>query len=106
MIQPHEEGKLGGAYIYLISLVAAAGGFLFGYDLAIISGALPFLENYFGLDAAAKGLAVSSAVFGSILGPLVGMWLVRDLPGGCRERFEHIALRAGFSGFAHQCNRP
>jgi len=75
MNQLREEGKLGGAYIYLIALVAAAGGFLFGYDLAIISGALPFLEQYFELDAGAKGLAVSSAVFGSILGPLVGMWL-------------------------------
>lgn len=70
-----KEGQAGGAYIYLIALVAAAGGFLFGFDLSIISGALIFLEDYFELDAAAKGLAVSSAIFGSILGPVAGMWL-------------------------------
>ena len=75
MEQIREDGKVGGAYIYLIALVAAAGGFLFGYDLSIISGALIFLEKHFELDAAAKGLAVSSAIFGSILGPLFGMWL-------------------------------
>ncbi|MCF7817389.1 MAG: sugar porter family MFS transporter [Kiritimatiellales bacterium] len=75
MNQLHAEGKANGAYIYLIALVAAAGGFLFGYDLSIVSGALPFLEKYFELNAAAKGMAVSSAIFGSILGPLVGMWM-------------------------------
>jgi hypothetical protein len=42
-------------YIYLVSLVAAVGGFLFGYDLSIISGAPPFLKVHFELDAAGKG---------------------------------------------------
>ncbi len=75
MTRIHEDGKAGAAYVYLIALVAAAGGFLFGYDLAIISGSLIFLERYFELDAAGKGLAVSSAILGSILGPFFGMWL-------------------------------
>ena len=65
----------GGIYASLVALVAAAGGFLFGFDLSIASGALPFLKEQFGLDAAGEGLAMSSAIFGSIAGPLAGMWL-------------------------------
>jgi SP family arabinose:H+ symporter-like MFS transporter len=69
------KGKANNYYVYLISFVAATGGFLFGYDLSIISGALIFLETHFELDAVTKGTAVSSAIFGSIAGPLFGMWL-------------------------------
>jgi MFS family permease len=65
----------GGWYVFLVALVAATGGFLFGFDLSIASGALPFLKEQFGLDAAGEGLAMSSAIFGSIAGPLAGMWL-------------------------------
>jgi sugar porter (SP) family MFS transporter len=65
----------GNAYAFLVALVAAAGGFLFGFDLSIASGALPFLKEQFGLDAAGEGLAMGSAIFGSIAGPLAGMWL-------------------------------
>ncbi|WP_343701227.1 sugar porter family MFS transporter [Chitinophaga sp.] len=66
-------------YIYIISLVASIGGFLFGYDLVIISGALPFLEQDFGLTPALKGFAVSSAILGAISGPLVGLWFADRL---------------------------
>ena len=34
-------------YIVLISLVAAFGGFLFGYDTAVVSGAIGFLKQHF-----------------------------------------------------------
>jgi len=61
--------------LYLVALVAATGGFLFGYDLSIISGALIFLGDHFQLDSAGKGFATSSAILGSIAGPLAGMWL-------------------------------
>ena len=61
--------------INVIALIAATGGFLFGYDLSIASGALIFLKEQFGLDAAGEGLAMSSAILGSIAGPVVGMWL-------------------------------
>jgi sugar porter (SP) family MFS transporter len=61
--------------LYMITLVAATGGFLFGYDLSIISGALIFLEEHFQLDSTGTGFAVSSAILGSIAGPLAGMWL-------------------------------
>ncbi|NQT37418.1 MAG: MFS transporter [Planctomycetes bacterium] len=62
-------------YLYLVSLVAAVGGFLFGYDLSIISGALPFLKSHFSLDSAGEGWATSSAILGSMMGPVAGIWL-------------------------------
>lgn len=58
------------AYAFRIAIVAALGGFLFGYDIAIISGALIFLKSAFNLDPYQQGFAVSSAAIGCIVGPL------------------------------------
>jgi len=74
-----DEGKAGFWYVYLVSLVAAIGGFLFGFDLSIISGAIIFLEDVFKLDANMKGFAVSSAVLGCIMGPAIGLWLADSM---------------------------
>src|SRR5690606_1143705 len=52
---------------------------MFGFDLVIIAGALPFLEVDFLLTPAMKGFAVSSAILGSVSGPLVGMWFTERL---------------------------
>ena len=38
-------------YILLVSFISAIGGYLFGFDFAVISGALPFLKIQFGLNA-------------------------------------------------------
>jgi SP family xylose:H+ symportor-like MFS transporter len=56
--------------IYLIQavLVAALGGLLFGYDTAVISGAIGFLQQHFELTAAMKGWAASSALIGCVAG--------------------------------------
>ena len=67
-----EEESVRKSYVYLISIVAAVGGFLFGYDLSIISGAVLFLKQEFSLSPFWIGFAVSSAVIGCMLGPLVG----------------------------------
>jgi len=64
-----EQGSL--LYLSLITLVAALGGLLFGYDTAVISGAIGFLETRYQLDPAAKGWAASSALVGCVLGVLV-----------------------------------
>jgi sugar porter (SP) family MFS transporter len=61
-------------YLAGIALVASAGGFLFGYDLALIAGALPFLKREFALSSALTGWAASSATMGAIIGPLLGLW--------------------------------
>jgi len=59
-------------YLYRISLIATMGGFIFGYDLDIIIGALLFVRREFHFTPMQLGLAVSSAAFGCILGPLLG----------------------------------
>lgn len=61
-------------YVLGVAVVASAGGFLFGYDLALIAGALPFLTREFGLSAAMSGWTAGSAPIGAIIGPLLGLW--------------------------------
>ncbi|MFO1501727.1 MAG: sugar porter family MFS transporter [Verrucomicrobiota bacterium] len=58
---------------FRLAIVAALGGFLFGYDISIISGAVIFLEREFRLTEWQKGLAVSSAAIGCVFGPLVAV---------------------------------
>ena len=54
--------------VLLISACAALGGFLFGYDTAVINGAVDAIRGEFGLSASATGFAVSCALLGSALG--------------------------------------
>jgi sugar porter (SP) family MFS transporter len=54
--------------VVLTTLVAALGGLLFGYDTAVISGAIGFLTKHFSLDARLEGWAASSALIGCIVG--------------------------------------
>ncbi len=54
--------------VILISLVAALGGLLFGFDTAVISGTINFIQPYFGLSEAGLGWTVSSLLFGCIIG--------------------------------------
>ena len=58
-------------YIYKISLVAALGGLLFGYDTAVIAGAIGFLQTKFELTAAMTGWAASSTIWGCVVGAMV-----------------------------------
>lgn len=67
------------SYIIKICFVAALGGLLFGYDTAVISGAIGPLSEYFDLQPFEKGFAVSSALFGCILGALGGGALAMQL---------------------------
>jgi SP family arabinose:H+ symporter-like MFS transporter len=57
--------------LLLYSIVAALGGLLFGFDIAIITGAGPFLTETFGLNSIQEGWAYSSLLFGCILGAAV-----------------------------------
>ena len=59
------------AYITGISFISALGGYLFGFDFAVISGALPFLQKQFGLTAYWEGFATGSLALGAIIGCLV-----------------------------------
>ncbi|MBL7111049.1 MAG: sugar porter family MFS transporter [Bacteroidales bacterium] len=57
--------------LLLISMVAALGGLLFGFDIAIITGAGPYLVKTFDLNNIQEGWAYSSLLFGCILGAAV-----------------------------------
>jgi len=52
------------------ALVAALGGFLFGFDTAVISGTTSHLERVFQLSGAGLGVTVASALVGTILGSI------------------------------------
>ncbi len=55
-------------YLFFISLVATIGGLMFGFDIGIISGAIPFIQPYFGWDELQLGWGVSSILVGCIAG--------------------------------------
>jgi SP family arabinose:H+ symporter-like MFS transporter len=55
-------------YLGLITVVASLGGLLFGFDMAVISGVLPFVRKQFDLTALQEGWFVSSALVGCIIG--------------------------------------
>lgn len=60
--------KVNFRYLLTISLVTALGGLLFGYDISVISGTIPFITDFFNLNEQMKGWVVSSALIGCILG--------------------------------------
>jgi sugar porter (SP) family MFS transporter len=67
-------------YVWLISVVAAMGGLLFGWDWVVIGGAKPFFQRYFQLTSEAQiGWANSCALIGCLLGAL--------LAGALSDRF-------------------
>ncbi len=55
-------------YISLITYIAALGGFLFGFDMAVVSGIIEPVKQQFGLSASQEGLFVSCALLGCIAG--------------------------------------
>ncbi|TKC06085.1 sugar porter family MFS transporter [Pedobacter frigoris] len=55
-------------FIFLITLIAALGGFLFGFDMAVVSGIIEPLKLQYGLSSAQEGLFVSCALLGCIVG--------------------------------------
>jgi MFS transporter, SP family, sugar:H+ symporter len=60
-------------YSVLISLIVALGGFLLGFDSAVISGATPFYRETFGLNSGSMliGFSVSSLILGAIMGNIM-----------------------------------
>ncbi len=58
-------------YLLPLALTAALGGFLFGYDTAVVSGAINFLKSHFQLSADLTGWAASSLLVGCMAGSAV-----------------------------------
>lgn len=66
-----QNSKSNHAYIIGISFISGLGGYLFGFDFAVISGALPFLRHEFMLDAWWEGFLTGSLALGCIVGCLI-----------------------------------
>jgi len=72
--------KQNSLYLYFICLIATMGGLMFGFDIAIISGAVPFIQPYFGWNELQLGWGVSSLLVGAIIGAF-GSGVLSDLYG-------------------------
>ena len=71
--------KFNWGFLLRISLVSAMGGYLFGFDFAVITGGLPFLREQFSLDAYWEGFTTGSLALGCIAGCIVA--------GGIADRY-------------------
>ena len=60
--------------IFFWSLTAALAGFLFGFDTVVISGAEKTIQSLWGLSAGVHGFAMASALYGTVIGSLLGSW--------------------------------
>lgn len=81
------------AFLLFIVFSAALGGFLFGYDTAVISGTITFVTNQFELNTIQQGWFVSSALVGSIFGA--------SIAGELADRFgrKYVLIFAGLLFF-------
>ena len=60
--------------ILLWSITSALAGFLFGFDTVVISGAEQRIQSLWGLSAEMHGIAMASALYGTVIGSLIGGW--------------------------------
>src|SRR5215472_16795627 len=72
-VVPPEEGHLG--HVVFIAAAAAMGGFLFGYDSAVINGAVTGIQHHFHVGNGETSLVVSAALLGSAAGAVGAGWL-------------------------------
>jgi len=60
--------------IFFWSLTSALAGFLFGFDTVVISGAEKTIQTLWGLNSGLHGIAMASALYGTVVGSLLGGW--------------------------------
>ena len=85
-------------FVYLISAIAALGGLLFGFDLVIISGTVPFFTKFFNLSEGLTGWAVGCINIGAALGAVISGKLSDAL--GRKKLLLLCAFLFAFTGFA------
>ncbi len=90
-------------YVYGIGAIAALGGVLFGFDLVIISGTVPFFTRHFTLDDLQTGWAVGCINLGAAIGALLGGKLSdtlgrKRLLMGCAVLFALTGVGTGWAG--------
>lgn len=70
-----KEGDMKGCKLWMLALIAALGGFLFGFDTIVINGAEQDIQRFWRLSSTMHGCVVSSALWGTVGGALVGGWI-------------------------------
>ncbi len=65
--------------LFFWALTSALAGFLFGFDTVVISGAEQTIQSLWGLNATLHGLAISMALWGTVIGSLAGGWPTEKL---------------------------
>ena len=90
-------------YLYFVALVAATSGLLFGFDIAVINGAIIFLRDQLHLSELQTETAASSLLAGCILGASVGGWLSDRF--GRRRVLMLSAVLFALSAFGAACAR-
>jgi sugar porter (SP) family MFS transporter len=60
--------------IFFWSITSALAGFLFGFDTVVISGAEQKIQSLWGLSAGLHGVAMAAALYGTVLGSMLGGW--------------------------------
>lgn len=92
--------KINLGYLVFLSMVAALGGFLFGYDTAVISGTIAHVTQLFQLDTLQQGWYVGCALVGSIAGVLMA-GILSDMAGRKRTMvFSALLFSASAIGCA------
>jgi SP family xylose:H+ symportor-like MFS transporter len=92
-------------FIWLISLTAACGGLLFGYDWVVIGGAKPFYEVYFNVDSSTlSGWLMSSALVGCIVGAMVAGVLSDKFGRKCALKISALLFVISAAGTAFSDN--
>jgi hypothetical protein len=67
------SGYVNGRILYW-SITSALAGFLFSFDTVVISGAEQKIQSLWSLGAGMNGIAMTSALYGTVLGSLIGGW--------------------------------
>ena len=96
-VQQWNNHSAGLRFVITATAVTAIGGYLFGYDTAVINGAISYLKADMGLDATQEGMAGASAILGCIPGAMCA-GLLSDRFGRKKMLFLCAAL---FRGLRH-----
>ena len=87
-ISPLDDKKV--FYNRFLLLVAGLGGLLYGVDVGIIAGALPYLEATSGLNAGQLSIVVAAVLLGSVISTLfaglLADWMGRKIADGGERR--------------------
>ncbi|OGT68964.1 MAG: MFS transporter [Gammaproteobacteria bacterium RIFCSPHIGHO2_12_FULL_45_9] len=67
-VQGYASSAKMNAFVFLVASIAAIAGILFGFDTGVISGAVLFLKDEFGLNAWTEGILVGAVLLGALLG--------------------------------------